>query len=91
MSYQTNSSVSMFYFSVLFCFVLFFCFLSRVIFVFLLSLGMVMYANEVETKVKEKNTCDKKLTTTYMWSVTVQFSQTGYYVQGSYLQVYTFS
>ena len=56
-----------------------------------MSLGMVMYANEVETKVKEKNTCDKKLTTTYMWSVTVQFSQTGYYVQGSYLQVYTFS
>ena len=29
-------------------------FLSQVIFVFLLFLGMVMYANEVETKEKEK-------------------------------------
>ena len=29
-------------------------FLSQVIFVFLLVLGMVMYANEVETKEKEK-------------------------------------
>ena len=28
--------------------------LSQVIFVFLLSLGMVMYANEVETKEEEK-------------------------------------
>ena len=45
---------------------------------------MVMYANEVEKK-------EKKLTTTYIWSVTVQFSQTGYNVQGSYLQVFTFS
>jgi len=40
---------------------------------------------------KKKNTCDKKLTTTYIWSVTVQFSQTGYYVRGSHLQVFTFS
>ena len=38
-------------------------------------------------KLKQK----KKLTTTYIWSVTVQFCQTGYYVQGSYLQVFTFS
>ena len=29
-------------------------FLSQVIFVFLLFLGMVIYANEVETKEKEK-------------------------------------
>ena len=29
-------------------------FLSQVIFVFLLFLGMVMYANEVETKEKQK-------------------------------------
>ena len=29
-------------------------FLSHVIFVFLLFLGMVMYANEVETKEKQK-------------------------------------
>ena len=29
-------------------------FLSQVIFLFLLFLGMVMYANEVETKQKEK-------------------------------------
>ena len=49
---------------------------------------MVMYANEVETKEKEKinynlyKECN---------CVTVQFSQTGYYVQGSYLQVCTFS
>ena len=35
-------------------------FFSRVIFVFLLFLGIVMYANEVETKEV------KKLTTTYM-------------------------
>ena len=29
-------------------------FLSQVIFVFLLFLGMIMYANEVETKEKQK-------------------------------------
>ena len=29
-------------------------FLSQVVFVFLLLLGLVMYANEVETKEKEK-------------------------------------
>ena len=40
-------------------------FLSQVIFVFLLFLGMVMYANEFETKEKLKITRDKKLTTTY--------------------------
>ena len=40
-------------------------FLSQVIFVFLLFLGMIMYANEVETKGKTKITSDKKLTTTY--------------------------
>ena len=31
---------------------------------FLLFLGMVIYAKEVETKRKIKITCDKKLTTT---------------------------
>ena len=35
-------------------------FLSQVIFVFLLFLSMVMYANEVETKEKEKLTDVKK-------------------------------
>ena len=39
-------------------------FLSQVIFVFLLFLGMLMYANEVKTKGKIKITGDKKLTTT---------------------------
>ena len=39
-------------------------FLSQVIFVFLLFLGMVMYANEIEKKGKIKITWDKKLTTT---------------------------
>ena len=39
-------------------------FLSQVIFVFLLFLGMVIYANEVETKEKEKLPKIKKLTTT---------------------------
>ena len=39
-------------------------FLFQVIFVFLLFLGMVIYAKEVETKRKIKITCDKKLTTT---------------------------
>ena len=39
-------------------------FLFQVIFVFLLFLGMVIYAKEVETKIKIKITCDKKLTTT---------------------------
>ena len=39
-------------------------FLLQVIFGFLLFLGMVMYANEVENKRKEKITWDKKLTTT---------------------------
>ena len=45
-------------------------FLSQVIFVFLLFLGMLMYANEVETKGKIKITWHKKLTTTYTfwWS-----------------------
>ena len=48
-------------------------FLSQVIFVFLLFWGMVMYANEVETKEK-KITQDKKLTTTcipyhYQWII----------------------
>ena len=43
----------------------------------------------MQMKLKQKK--KKKLTTTYIRSVTVQFSQTGYYVQGSYLQVYTFS
>ena len=42
-------------------------FLSQVIFVFLLFLGMVMYANEVETG-KIKITRDKKLTTTYIYT-----------------------
>ena len=41
-------------------------FLSQVIFVFLLFLGMLMYANEVKTKGKIKITWDKKLTTTYI-------------------------
>ena len=40
-------------------------FLFQVIFVFLLFWGMVIYANEVETK-KIKITGDKKLTTTYI-------------------------
>ena len=40
---------------------------------------------------KRKNTRDKTVTTTYIWIVTVQFSQTDYYVQGSYLQVLAFS
>ena len=35
-------------------------FLPQVIFLFLLFLGMVMYANEVETKIKIKVTWDKK-------------------------------
>ena len=43
-------------------------FLSQVIFVFLLFLGMVMYANEVETKEKQKlPEIKKKLTTTYIY------------------------
>ena len=40
-------------------------FLSQIIFVFLLFLGMVMHANEVEKKKKKKITWNKKLTTTY--------------------------
>ena len=40
--------------------------LSQVIFVFLLIFGMVIYANEVETKEKMKITQDKKLTTTFI-------------------------
>ena len=40
-------------------------FLSQVIFVFLLFLVMVIYANEVETKEKYKLPEIKKLTTTY--------------------------
>ena len=40
-------------------------FSSQVIFLFLLFWGMVMYANEVETKEKEKLPEIKKLTTTY--------------------------
>ena len=40
-------------------------FLSQVIFVFLLFLGMVMCANEVETKEKEKLPEIKKIATTY--------------------------
>ena len=42
-------------------------FLSQVIFVFLSFLGMVMYANEVETKEKEKLPDIKKKTSTYMF------------------------
>ena len=42
-------------------------FLSPVIFVFLSFLGMVMYANEVETKEKEKLPDIKKKTSTYMF------------------------
>ena len=43
-------------------------FLSQVIFVFLLFLGMVMYANEVETKEKQKlPEIKRKLTTTYIY------------------------
>ena len=38
-------------------------FLSQVIFVFLLFLGMVIYTNEVEKR-KKKITCNKKRTTT---------------------------
>ena len=41
-------------------------FLSQVIFVFLLFLGMVMYANEVETKDKQ-NHLGQKLTTTFIF------------------------
>ena len=42
-------------------------FLSQVIFLFLLFLGMVMYADEVETNYgKIKITRDKKFTTTYI-------------------------
>ena len=33
--------------------------------VFLLFLGMVIYAKEVETKTEMKITCEKKLTTTH--------------------------
>jgi len=41
-------------------------FLSQVIYIFLLFLGMVMYANELERKEKYNNiTWDEKLTTTY--------------------------
>ena len=40
-------------------------FLSHVIFVFLLFLGMVMYANEVETKETKKLPLDENLTTRY--------------------------
>ena len=41
-------------------------FLSQVIYIFLLFLGTVMYANEVKRKEKFNNiTWDKKLTTTY--------------------------
>ena len=40
-------------------------FLSHVIFVFLLFLGMVMYANEVETKETYKLPLDENLTTRY--------------------------
>ena len=39
--------------------------MSVVIFVFLLFLVMLLYANKVETKEKEKLTEIKKLTTTY--------------------------
>ena len=39
--------------------------MSHVIFVFLLFLVMLLYANKVETKEKEKLTEIKKLTTTY--------------------------
>ena len=47
-------------------------FLSRVFFVCLLFLGMVMYANKVETKEKYKLPEIKKLTTAYiLWSYTV--------------------
>ena len=41
-------------------------FLCQVIFVFLFFLGVVMYANEVETKEKIKITRENKLTTTYI-------------------------
>ena len=44
---------------------LYFIFLSQVIFVFLCFFGMVMYANEVETKEKQKLPEIKQLTTTY--------------------------
>ena len=40
-------------------------FLSQVIFVFILFLGMVMYANELETKERLKLPEIKKLTTAY--------------------------
>ena len=40
-------------------------FISQVIVVFFLFLGMVMYANEVETKEKEKLPEIKKIATTY--------------------------
>ena len=39
-------------------------FLSQVIFVFLLFLGMVLYGNEVETKEKEKFPETNKFTST---------------------------
>ena len=45
-------------------YMLYLIFLSQVIFVFLCFFGMVMYANEVESKRKTKITWDKKLTTT---------------------------
>ena len=41
-------------------------FLSQVIFVFLLFLGMEMYVNEVESKEKQKLPEIKKLTTTHI-------------------------
>ena len=41
-------------------------FSTQVIFVFLLFWGIVMYANEVETKEKQKLPEIKKLTTTYI-------------------------
>ena len=44
-------------------------FLSQVIFVSLLFLGMLLYANEVETKEKEKLPEKKKLTTTDMLQI----------------------
>ena len=44
-------------------------FLSQVISMFPLFFGMVMYANEVETKKNIKITWDKKLTTTYIYII----------------------
>ena len=44
-------------------------FSSQVIFVFLLFWGIVMYANEVETKEKQKLPEIKKSTTTYIYYI----------------------